>query len=120
MEFLLKILCEMKEQGESVNAGDIEELEKIFEKYPKERIIVSVDVKNNELYTKHMDLDLEGFKEVLRRIDPNEIILLDISSVGTEAGFNKELFETEIFNIILNCITYRIDNLIHRHTKANN
>ena len=30
---------------------------------------------------------------VLRRIDPNEIILLDISSVGTEAGFNKELFE---------------------------
>ena len=71
----------------------IEELEKIFEKYPKERIIVSVDVKNNELYTKHMDLDLEGFKEVLRRIDPNEIILLDISSVGTEAGFNKELFE---------------------------
>ena len=71
----------------------IEELEKIFEKYPKERIIVSVDVKDNELYTKHMDLDLEGFKEVLRRIDPNEIILLDISSVGTDAGFNKELLD---------------------------
>ena len=41
-----------------------------------------------------MDLDLEGFKEVLRKVDPNEIILLDISSVGTEGGFNKPLLDS--------------------------
>ena len=90
-EFMLDFAYKIIVATETLES--IEELEKIFEKYPKERIIVSVDVKNNELYTKHMDLNLDGFKEVLRRIDPNEIILLDISSVGTEAGFNKELLD---------------------------
>lgn len=71
----------------------IEEMEKIFEKYPKERIVISVDVKNNELFSKHMDLDLLQFKEILKRLDPNEIILLDITGVGTEKGYNKELLD---------------------------
>ncbi|ADC47187.1 hisA/hisF family protein HisAF [Methanobrevibacter ruminantium M1] len=91
-EFLLEFAYKIIVATETLES--IEELGKIFEKYPKERIIVSVDVKNNELYAKNMDLDLEGFKEVLRRIDPNEIILLDISSVGTEGGFNKPLLES--------------------------
>ena len=91
-EFLLEFAYKIIVATETLES--IEELGKIFEKYPKERIIVSVDVKNNELYAKNMDIDLEGFKEVLRRIDPNEIILLDISSVGTEGGFNKPLLES--------------------------
>lgn len=69
----------------------IEELEMIFEKYPKERIVVSVDVKNDELLAKHLDLSLSEFKEVLKRLNPNEIILLDITGVGTEKGYNKKL-----------------------------
>ena len=71
----------------------IEEMEKIFEKYPKERIVISVDVKNDELLSKHMDLGLLEFKEILERIDPNEIILLDITGVGTEKGYNKRLLD---------------------------
>ena len=71
----------------------IEEMEKIFEKYPKERIVVSVDVKNNELLSKNFDMTLSEFKEVLIRLDPNEIILLDITGVGTEKGYNKKLLE---------------------------
>ena len=71
----------------------IDELEKIFERYPKERIVVSVDVKNDELLSKNFDMTLSEFKEVLIRLDPNEIILLDISGVGTEHGYNKKLLE---------------------------
>lgn len=71
----------------------IEELELIFEKYPKERIVVSVDVKNDELFSKHLDLNLSEFKEVLKRLNPNEIILLDITGVGTENGYNKKLLD---------------------------
>ena len=71
----------------------IDEIKKIFEKYPKERIVVSVDVKNDELLAKHMDLNLSEFKEILKELDPNEIILLDISGVGTEKGYNKKLLE---------------------------
>lgn len=69
----------------------IEEMEKIFEKYPKERIVVSVDTKNNELLSKNFDMTLSEFKEILIRLDPNEIILLDITGVGTEKGYNEYL-----------------------------
>ena len=71
----------------------IEEMEKIFERYPKERIVISVDVKNNELLAKHLDTGLPEFKDILKRLDPNEIILLDITGVGTENGYNKELLD---------------------------
>lgn len=71
----------------------IEEMEKIFEKYPKERIVVSIDTKNSELLAKHLDLSLSEFKEILIRLNPNEIILLDITGVGTEKGYNKKLLD---------------------------
>ena len=69
----------------------IEEMEKIFEKYPRERIVVSVDIKDNDLLSKNLNITLKEFKEVLNKLSPNEIILLDISAVGTEKGYNKEL-----------------------------
>lgn len=71
----------------------IDEMRKIFEKYPKERIVVSVDVKNNELLSKNFDMSLAEFKEILKELDPNEIILLDITGVGTEKGYNKQLLD---------------------------
>ena len=71
----------------------IEEMERIFEKYPKERIVISVDVKNNELFAKNLDLNLSEFKEILKELDPNEIILLDITGVGTEKGYNRNLLD---------------------------
>lgn len=71
----------------------IEEMEKIFEKYPKERIVISVDVKDDKLLCKNFDMSLAEFKEVLIRLDPHEIILLDISGVGTEKGYNEKLLK---------------------------
>jgi phosphoribosylformimino-5-aminoimidazole carboxamide ribotide isomerase len=52
-----------------------------------------VDVKDDELLSKHMDLTLSEFKEIMIELDPNEIILLDISGVGTEKGYNEKLLE---------------------------
>ncbi|WP_296882051.1 HisA/HisF family protein [uncultured Methanobrevibacter sp.] len=69
----------------------IDEMKRIFEKFPKERIVVSVDVKDNELLSKNLDLNLSELKEILKELDPNEIILLDITGVGTEKGYNEKL-----------------------------
>ena len=71
----------------------IDEMRKIFEKYPKQRIVVSVDVKDDELLAKNLDLNLVEFKEILKELDPDDIILLDISGVGTKKGYNKELLD---------------------------
>lgn len=69
----------------------IEELHKIFDKFPKERIVVSLDIKNDKLLTNNLNMTLNEFKKELTDINPNEIILLDISRVGTKNGFNKDL-----------------------------
>ncbi len=71
----------------------IDEMEKIFEKYPKERIVVSIDTKNGELLSKHLDMTLSELKEILIKLDLSEIILLDITGVGTEKGYNKKLLD---------------------------
>ena len=45
------------------------------------------------MLAKHLDLNLSEFKEILKELDPNDIILLDISGVGTEKGYNKKLLD---------------------------
>ncbi|WP_298502138.1 HisA/HisF family protein [uncultured Methanobrevibacter sp.] len=88
-EFFLE--CAYKVIVPTETLKNIEEMEMIFERFPKERIVVSVDVKNNELLSKNFDMTLKEFKEILKILDPNEIILLDITGVGTEKGYNEEL-----------------------------
>lgn len=72
---------------------DLDELYKIFEAFPKERIVISIDMKDNKLFSRHLDITLDKLKEILKILDPNEIILLDLSDVGTNKGFNMELLE---------------------------
>ncbi len=69
----------------------LENLDEIFCRVNKERIVVSVDVLNNELLNKHFKIDFNSFKEKLEILKPYWVILLDISSVGTEEGFNRRL-----------------------------
>ena len=90
-EFFLDYAYKIIVPSETLKSLD--ELKKIFEKYPKERIVVSVDVKNNELYSKNFNITLSEFKDILKTLNPNEIILLDISGVGTEKGYNKDLLK---------------------------
>ncbi|WP_432644884.1 HisA/HisF family protein [Methanobrevibacter sp.] len=90
-EFFLDYAYKIIIPSETIES--IDEMRKIFDKYPKERIVVSVDVKNEELFAKHLDLNLSEFKEILKELDPNDIILLDISGVGTEKGYNEKLLE---------------------------
>ncbi|OWT32844.1 phosphoribosylformimino-5-aminoimidazole carboxamide ribotide isomerase [Methanobrevibacter sp. 87.7] len=71
----------------------VDEMKKIFNTFPRERIVVSVDIKDGKLYSNNLDMTIEEFKDVLREINPNEIILLNISDVGTGNGFNLNLLD---------------------------
>ncbi|MDD1775573.1 MAG: HisA/HisF family protein [Methanobacterium sp.] len=69
------------------------ELEQIFNSFPKERIILSVDVKDSEILSKSMSV---SFNQIVSRIEylhPREIILLDITGVGTLEGYNQEILD---------------------------
>lgn len=71
----------------------VEEMEKIFNAFPAERIVVSVDIKDGKLYSNNLDMNLNEFKEVLKKFNPNEIILLNISDVGTGNGYDTQFLD---------------------------
>ncbi len=72
---------------------DIIELEAIFEKFPPSRIVVSIDTKDGRLYSRNLDLDLEELKDKIIELNPQEVILLDLTAVGTQKGFNEKLLK---------------------------
>jgi phosphoribosylformimino-5-aminoimidazole carboxamide ribotide isomerase len=71
----------------------LEDLDEIFCRVNKERVIISVDVLNNKIHSKHLKLDFNSLKEKLEKLEPAMVILLDISNVGTEEGFKRSLVE---------------------------
>lgn len=86
LEFARKIVI----GTETLN--NINELHNIYDKYPNERIVISVDIKNNELLcSNELNITLDELIEELKIIKPKEIILLDLSNVGTNLGFNMNL-----------------------------
>ncbi|NYB52146.1 MAG: HisA/HisF family protein [Methanobacteriaceae archaeon] len=72
---------------------NLEDLHEIFLRINKEHLIVSVDVLNNQILNKHFQLDFNSLKEKLEELEPLWVILLDITSVGTEEGFNRRLID---------------------------
>lgn len=71
--------------------SSLKELHKICERFPAQRMVVSVDIKNGELFSNNLNISLDEFKKELEYLKPAEVILLDISQVGTEKGFDKNL-----------------------------
>jgi len=90
-EFFLDYAYKLIVATETIES--IEEIYKIFDKFPKERIILSLDIKDNKIYSNNFDISLNDFKKELLSLNPNEIILLDISKVGTNSGFNLKLID---------------------------
>lgn len=70
---------------------NIEQLYQIFDAFKKDEIIISIDIKNGILHTKHLNLSLEELIPQIKKLDPEEIILLDISRVGLEKGIDLNL-----------------------------
>jgi phosphoribosylformimino-5-aminoimidazole carboxamide ribotide isomerase len=71
----------------------LEDLDEIFCRVNPERVIISVDVLNNQVLAKHMELDFDKLKKSLERLKPSRVIILDISSVGTEGGVKQQLID---------------------------
>ncbi|MCC7554467.1 MAG: HisA/HisF family protein [Methanobacteriaceae archaeon] len=71
----------------------IDELYKIFNTFPKERIVISIDIKDDKILSNNLDLSKNEIKRILKELDPDEIILLDISRVGTKKEFNIDLLD---------------------------
>ena len=70
---------------------DIDDLNDIFDNFDKNRLVISIDIKDNEIFSKSLNIDIKEFIRKIKELNPSEVILLDISQVGTERGVNYEL-----------------------------
>ena len=74
---------------ETINS--LEDLKLLFSFFPKQNLVMSVDVKEGNVLGKHINTDFEDLIKIIKEIKPLEVILLDVSRVGTEKGFNHDL-----------------------------
>lgn len=70
----------------------LKDLDEIFKAFSSERIIISIDIREGQLFSKH-PLSFQKLQSKLEELKPEEVILLDISGVGTEKGFNRKLLD---------------------------
>jgi phosphoribosylformimino-5-aminoimidazole carboxamide ribotide isomerase len=54
-------------------------------------VIISIDIKEGRILSKKSDLNFKKLEKKLKELKTDEIILLDISSVGSQRGFNQKL-----------------------------
>ena len=69
----------------------IEEIEEIFKELSHENIIISIDIKNNELLIQNQDIELDDLISLINRVQPDYTIILNISQVGTKGGNDYEI-----------------------------
>ena len=72
---------------------DTEDLTDIFHNFDKNRLIISIDIKEGKIFSKYLNINLKTITDKIKELKPPEIILLDISKVGTEEGVNEELIK---------------------------
>ncbi|WP_424714050.1 HisA/HisF family protein [Methanobacterium sp.] len=75
---------------------NFDEIELIFSTFPKQNLILSIDIKDGNILGKHIKADFKDIIEKIEEINPIEVILLDISRVGTENGVDQELINSFI------------------------
>lgn len=72
---------------------DMDDLRDIFSNFDKDRLVISIDIKDGEIFSKYLDMDLKKIITQIEKLNPKEVILLDISQVGTEKGANYEFIK---------------------------
>jgi phosphoribosylformimino-5-aminoimidazole carboxamide ribotide isomerase len=72
---------------------NIEDLNHIFNSFPKDKLIISIDIKNGKLFSKYLKISLDELIKKINELNPPEVIFLDITMVGSESGVNIDLIK---------------------------
>ena len=67
---------------ETIDSTDT--LIKIFKNHDQKRLVISIDIKNNEVLTKNNDITFKTIIDTINQIKPEKIIILNITQVGQQ------------------------------------
>lgn len=73
--------------------NSISDVEQIFEEMPHDNIVISVDIKDNELLIENKCIKLDDIICLINKVKPAYTILLNLSQVGTEKGNTTNIIE---------------------------
>ncbi|UTB34065.1 MAG: HisA/HisF-related TIM barrel protein [Methanobacterium sp. ERen5] len=71
----------------------MEEIGQIFSLNPKNSLVLSVDLVGGEVLSKNMKLNSEDVMGIIEKHNPAEVIILDVSRVGTNSGFDEAVVD---------------------------
>ena len=71
----------------------LDDLDQIFMEFSKQNIVLSIDIKDDKLFSKHLTATFEDIIKKINELKPSQVILLDISRVGTGRGVDSELIK---------------------------
>ena len=80
---------------ESIN--NLEEIEEIIQKVDNEKLVISVDIKDNNLMIKNRNIKVSDIINLINKSKIRYIIILNISQIGTKSS-NKSDIEKEIID----------------------
>ncbi|MCD7781929.1 MAG: HisA/HisF family protein [Methanosphaera sp.] len=69
----------------------MDSVKQILKKTPSKRIVISIDIKNNQLLIANNEIKLDDIISLINIYKPRAIIILNISQVGTKQQDNNEL-----------------------------
>lgn len=71
----------------------LDDLDQIFMEFSKDDIVLSIDIKDGKLFSKHLIATFEDIIKKINELKPSQVILLDISRVGTGKGVDRNLIK---------------------------
>ncbi|OED30675.1 HisA/HisF-related TIM barrel protein [Methanosphaera sp. WGK6] len=66
---------------------------KIFKKIDRKHLLISIDIKNNEILSKNNAINVENIIQLINNIKPKYTIILNITQVGTKQQQSSELIK---------------------------
>ncbi len=67
----------------------LDDFKLIFSSFKRENLVLSVDVKDGKILGKYIKTDFKDIISIIQQIKPSEVILLDITRVGTGKGVDQ-------------------------------
>lgn len=75
------------------NIGSLDDVRQIFNLPLRNRIIFSIDIKNNDLLIKNNDIVLDDIISIVNEVKPDYTIILNVSQVGTKKTDNNDIID---------------------------
>lgn len=79
--------------------SNLSDISDIIKSYPNDKLVVSIDIKEDELLIENKDIDIDDIISLINDSDIEYVIILNITQIGTEVSDKSKIEEHILENI---------------------